>query len=694
MTLLAGLACGTWSLHASDAAPTGESIARAGMVRALQGDFQELSRIRRLASHLLPAGNRDGERQPLPDQLGLLCAWIAPTPAERQRTLTPLAESGVKPEVRREARDALMRETAERLRRLRREDNYNRAIHAFNLPVQMAFALLTVDFQSIYDTAVALLFVWEPLSQVSPREREYLALCERRADETEHPDSGPPPSGMDRIRKRLAALQAREMLAEAQWHFGNSRWEEARRSYAKVLELQPDNTAAGEGRLEAAKRAAQEKRMREKSLEILPVPSAGLSPSLPGSDPHGKAPPISPVPNPRLCGSPAVREGKAALTKAEARRRSDLLAYTFFGTAADPDYPPRLPSQTPLHRFARSVNLLLPFQWLLRGAAATFGNPVPDDAWRGAAVRYLERGPLAQANEKQTGGWRLQAVGTETEEPEAPSLQPKASSLKPTAYSLQPAACSLQPTASDRKEVALRLAASYERIGWFNEARLWHTYALGRDDPQYASSLDEKAAKRLLENARDIEDPRQRRALLQQIALRFVRTKAAGKARGLLEKMDKEQTDWTRVSKQELLSWPDLWRGKALRLDPAWLDGEKHNGEIHKDGVRIAPDEKAFQFSLRTPGGKKFLSFLRTPGGKEEVRRQPGAPQRAEILRELKAWRRELAARRRAESLFGKRLPPLAIEGAAGLEGLDVAPRLMPLPPDPETLPLYLPATE
>jgi len=643
------------------------------MVRALQGDFQELSRIRRQASNLLPAGNRDGERQPLPEQLGLLCAWIAPTPAERRRILTPLAEGGVKPEVRREARDALMREPAERLRRLRREDNYNRAIHTFNLPVQMVFALLTVNFQGIYDTTVALLFVWEPLSEVSPREREYLALCERRADEIEHPGSGPPPSGVDRIRKRLAALQAREMLAEAKWHFGNDRWEEARRSYAKVLELQPDNTAAGEGRLEAAKRAAQEKRMREKSLEILPLPSAGLSPFLPGSGPHGKAPPGSPAPNPGLCGSPAIREGKAALTKAEARRRSDLLAYTFFGTAADPDYPPRLPSQTPLHRFARSINLLLPFQWILRGAAATFGNPVPDDAWRGAAVRYLERGPLALATEKQTVGWRLQAVVTETEEPEASSLQ---------------------PTASDRKEVALRLAASYERIGWFNEARLWHTYALGRDDPQYASSLDEKAAKRLLENARDIEDPRQRRALLQQIARRFVRTKAAGKARGLLEKMDKEQTDWTRVSKQELLSWPDLWRGKALRLDPAWLDGEKHNGEIHKDGVRIAPDEKAFQFSLRTPGGKEFLSFLRTPGGKEEVRRRPDAPQRAEILRELKAWRRELAARRRAESLFGMRLPPLAIEGAAGLEGLDVAPKLMPLPPDPETLPLYLPATE
>ena len=673
MTLLAGLACGTCSLHASDAAPTGESIARAGMVRALQGDFQELSRIRRQASNLLPAGNRDGERQPLPEQLGLLCAWIAPTPAERRRILTPLAEGGVKPEVRREARDALMREPAERLRRLRREDNYNRAIHTFNLPVQMAFALLTVNFQGIYDTTVALLFVWEPLSEVSPREREYLALCERRADEIEHPGSGPPPSGVDRIRKRLAALQAREMLAEAKWHFGNDRWEEARRSYAKVLELQPDNTAAGEGRLEAAKRAAQEKRMREKSLEILPLPSAGLSPFLPGSGPHGKAPPGSPAPNPGLCGSPAIREGKAALTKAEARRRSDLLAYTFFGPAADPDYPPRLPSQTPLHRFARSINLLLPFQWILRGAAATFGNPVPDDAWRGAAVRYLERGPLALATEKQTVGWRLQAVVTETEEPEASSLQ---------------------PTASDRKEVALRLAASYERIGWFNEARLWHTYALGRDDPQYASSLDEKAAKRLLENARDIEDPRQRRALLQQIARRFVRTKAAGKARGLLEKMDKEQTDWTRVSKQELLSWPDLWRGKALRLDPAWLDGEKHNGEIHKDGVRIAPDEKAFQFSLRTPGGKELLSFLRTPGGKGEVRRRPDAPQRAEILRELKAWRRELAARRRAESLFGMRLPPLAIEGAAGLEGLDVAPKLMPLPPDPETLPLYLPATE
>jgi hypothetical protein len=594
--------------------------------------------------------------------------------------LTPLAETGVKPEVRREARDALMREPAERLRRLRRQDNYNRAIHAFNLPVQMAFALLTVNFQGIYDTTVALLFVWEPLREVSPREREYLALCERTTNEIQHPDSGPPPSGVDRIRKRLAALQAREMLAEAKWHFANDRWEEARRSYAKVLELQPDNSAAGEGRLEAAKRAAQEKRMREKSLEILPLPSGGLSPFLPGSGPHSKAPPRSLAPNSRLCGSPTVRE--AALTKAEARRRSDLLAYTFFGTAADPDYPPRLPSQTPLHRFARSINLLLPFQWILRGAAATFGNPVPDDAWRGAAVRYLERGPLAQPTEKQSGGWRLQAVGTETEEPKAYSLQPKASSLRPPAYSLRPPAYSLQPTVSDRKEVALRLAASYERIGWFNEARLWHTYALGRDDPQYASSLDEKAAKRLLENARDIEDPPQRRALLQQIALRFGPTKAAGKARGLLEKMDKEQADWTRVSKQELLSWPDLWRGKALRLDPAWLDGEKHNGEIHKDGVRIAPDENAFQFSLRTPGGK------------EEVRRQPDAPQRAEILRELKAWRRELAARRRAESLFSKRLPPLAIEGSAGLEGLDVAPRLMPLPPDPETLPLYLPATE
>jgi hypothetical protein len=701
-----GNAAFTESEHATDADTTKsiESLARDGMVHALLGNTNGLSRVQRQAEFL--TNTKDGVEEPrsvhelepraLLHHLSLLSAWTAPSDAERRSILRQLAAEGNVPAaVKREARDALAHEPLERLRRLEREDAYNRTIHAVNLPIQMTFAVLTVNPQAIYDTVVSLLFIWEPLGEVSARERASLVLQERwmrekktrrdwglgqkpegnvlgaeeekplasvtssqpavQSPQSENPQSAihnPQSHASSRLQKRLTSLWVRQALAEADWHMENDRWEEARRTYAQALELQPENKVAWKGRLEAATHAEQVKRMRQESLEPFPTRDA-TSGSL-GARKQAELRTTNGIQG----------ECEAALRKAEKDRHSALLAYTFFGTVSNPDAPPRLPKENRLHRVAHSINILLPFQWVLRGAAATFGHPIPDDAWRAAAVHYL----------KQTGDWRLETGGTALRDTLSSALSPQSSPSVPTVYSLQ-----------STVSLSLRLAASYERLGWYNEAAFWHKQALGRDDPEYASRLDEKAAKALLESAKQRESPERRRVLLQQVAQRFGATKAANKARDLLTKMDKEQADWTRISKKELLSWPDLWRGRALRLDPAWLDGRKQNGELSKEGVRLAPDGKTLGFVLWTLGGR------------EETHRELDVAQTKETHRELEVWRREVAVRERAkqtEPSFDDWIPPLAVEGSGGTDGLDFWPRLLPLPPDPTTLPLYLPATE
>jgi len=217
----------------------------------------------------------------------------------------------------------------------------------------------------------------------------------------------------------------------------------------------------------------------------------------------------------------------------------------------------------------------------------------------------------------------------------------------------------------------------------YAEARYWHTRAWGQEDPAHTARLDQQAARRLLHTARDQEDPALRLKILEHAASRFGHTEAGRTARAELEKIQTleaslEGPDLMQITKAELRSWPDLWLGRGMRLPPRWFDGSRANGEMRRDGVHfLAPEGKTIVFTILEPDGTQL--YVIKPNEKALAKLEP-------ILEE---WRREHRARERAHDLFERPTFPVELEADAGPGGVDVYPRLLPLPFDREKLPLY-----
>ncbi len=107
-------------------------------------------------------------------------------------------------------------------------------------------------------------------------------------------------------------------------------------------------------------------------------------------------------------------------------------------------------------------------------------------------------------------------------------------------------------------------------------------------DPAELSDLAEKAAKQSIDvaakqNRRDV-----RLTILQATAERFPDTQAGQNANDLVRKEIETATEQKiRISRGFLLENPNVAGGGGLGLRPELLDGDKHNGELHPQGVTL-----------------------------------------------------------------------------------------------------------
>jgi len=227
----------------------------------------------------------------------------------------------------------------------------------------------------------------------------------------------------------------------------------------------------------------------------------------------------------------------------------------------------------------------------------------------------------------------------------------------------------------------------------FDDALAWRKQALGQDDPSYAAEIQEKDAHKRLTTARLQTDPVKKREILERLVKDFSATNAGRQAQTDLEKLDADKPDpnspdfnekaaeWSllNLSKRDLASWPDLWFKRGLGLDPNWFDEKDGNGELKDDGVHVLrPDGHTLVFTLRHAG---------KPDERKIMQLKP--EEYAQLDPILKAWKRESQARERAQALLEGRPFPLELEASAGPGGFDMYPRLIPLPFNPEDLPLY-----
>ncbi|HBF32945.1 TPA: hypothetical protein DDW35_00135 [Candidatus Sumerlaeota bacterium] len=615
------LLCVFFILTCSAFAEPEPTAARQAMLAVLLGDAT--------AVHT-NSGTPDASR----DVIRLLDTQQMSQYADRIQGLEMLAKKSTDTLAQREAALALSEDPVRRAERLRRQDYYNRSTRIVNNVISELFAIVTLNFQRMYASGTEIVFFGEPLNAISPRDREILSLYMRnRASASFAPDMVE--TAMS-IESRRHNLYVRESLRRAQWHLRNDRFEEARDSANDALRLDPKNAAAENILLEASRAASSAKRKR------LDIPNPAV---MTATLAELREKPESLLPDRPL----NYADNETLLKKAEARRRSDLSNYVWWGgREGSGSYVPEAAGSTTYMVFS-SINILLPAQWAIRKIATTWGHPISDDAWREAAVRHL----------------RATA-------PCVPNCA--ATTLTFTADSI--------PSASSR-ELALRLSTSYEKNAWFNEARAWHYAATGKDDPTYAAQLDEQAAGRMLDSAEGQEDVAKRKELLTKILQRYPNGKSAAKAKTKLDKLQKEGADTLVISKKQLRSCPELWMGRGLNLDAAWFDGKVENGEMEKDGVH---------FRLSDTNTPNFAFTLRSASGSQEQTRTPNPQEQPEVERTIARWKREFAAREKAERENPGFTLPVEIEGSAGVDGVNALPRLLTLPADATQRYLYGPA--
>ncbi|MCC6545777.1 hypothetical protein IT570_01315 [Candidatus Sumerlaeota bacterium] len=127
------------------------------------------------------------------------------------------------------------------------------------------------------------------------------------------------------------------------------------------------------------------------------------------------------------------------------------------------------------------------------------------------------------------------------------------------------------------------------------------------------------------------------------------------------------------VAPDELRSWPELWRDRALHINAALLDGDKSNGEIAGDGVYVMSYD-AYIYQDRATGNRVEIPLT--------------AEDHDAFLRAYEPRRRTAALAKELQKPLPRKKIPIAVE-AGVFPGFDVGPALVPLTPDEAERRLY-----
>ncbi len=728
-----------------------ESLAREALTGVLAGQPERAQKAAQAAQtiqeRLIARKKTDktASAVPIPQlspKLALLVAFLERAPEIRKQMLEKLDDSKPGLQVERQLRHDLREHPAAQIQRLRSEDHFNRFAGGFNFTTRLVSNIVFFDMPGLARRFVDLFFIGEGLTELTPRNRQALDLYTRRDHEFMSPPEPTDPAWSaevrraereelvpltpyaEKLREKSRERALLEALAEGRWHLEHERWIEAHAAFTRAQELDSGNTEARQGALDASRQISAPTRAQTRAAQLEPetpptdkeeaqalrhliqtVSQAPLAEAIATAAdfqnryPHSayaddaaftemalrdlttqtltqKTDPTTTTRQQALHAAlerPETREGNAArlrraleespwtnarieVERQTDRKKADTRRYILLGVKPDLDAPQIITFQDQLHRYTDSLGILWPVQWVLNSARCTFGKPVDDDPWRETTAAYLRSRGASHQN---------------------------------------PAACPLPVESSPEtdRELGLDLAKSYEKMDRFDDALAWRKQALGQDDPSYAAEIQEKDAHKRLTTARLQTDPVKKREILERLVKDFSATNAGRQAQTDLEKLDADKPDpnspdfnekaaeWSllNLSKRDLASWPDLWFKRGLGLDPNWFDEKDGNGELKDDGVHVLrPDGHTLVFTLRHAG---------KPDERKIMQLKP--EEYAQLDPILKAWKRESQARERAQALLEGRPFPLELEASAGPGGFDMYPRLIPLPFNPEDLPLY-----
>lgn len=196
---------------------------------------------------------------------------------------------------------------------------------------------------------------------------------------------------------------------------------------------------------------------------------------------------------------------------------------------------------------------------------------------------------------------------------------------------------------------------------------------LGMSERVYA--MDQRTARELEKQALQEEDASRRLAMLERITRAYPEYRQIARVDRERRRARAEAAGVLRVPRDVLRAYPELWDADfgGLPILPELLDGSRKNGELDAEGVMLL-------------GGGGMVYADQRSGEVVEVPLSMEETMRAADLAAAR-MRSVFAAREAAKPLPRRRIP-LAIEGSAG-PGLDIAPGLVPLTPDPSLRRLY-----
>ncbi|MCE5228277.1 hypothetical protein LLG95_01595, partial [bacterium] len=315
------------------------------------------------------------------------------------------------------------------------------------------------------------------------------------------------------------------------------------------------------------------------------------------------------------------------LDQASSHRRGQLMKYILIG----PDTARRRTYKAAswaaqTYQAMQNIGIFFVFEVMGRAVQSMFSPPVPAEAIRDAQAAWLADTPEPQSDEAQS--------------------------------------------------LAKALAKADVRDGRFADARATLDRA-GLLDAKKKQKLDKTEARRLARLAEENPESSstlaaRARALDPNVKIKFKK-----------QKPKKEQSVWH-------LDWETLagWSGRPLPAglpgSAEWFDGKPGNGEITADGLWLErPDPKerdrlTLRYPVQYPNERRVFQ--------QEVRAS-GLPKR---IRDWLGLSGALGDESREKLHRLKRLPiPMAVEGGAGMSGIDFHPRLMPIETRPGELELY-----
>lgn len=315
------------------------------------------------------------------------------------------------------------------------------------------------------------------------------------------------------------------------------------------------------------------------------------------------------------------------LDQARARRRGQLAHYIFIG----PDTPRRRTYKAAswamqTYDAMQNIGIFYVFEVMGRSMQTVIAPPVPADAVRDAQAVWLADAPDLISDEARAVAEAL-----------ADSYE------------------------SDRRydDARARLAAAGlfddEKKADLNEAEAKYYARLAEENPESSSTLAARA-----------------RALDPSVKINFKK-----------QKPKDEQKSW-RLDWETLAGWTGERLPAGLPGQTEWFDGKPENGEITDDGLWFErPDAKnrdrlTVRYVLQYPNEKRVyqveMRVGQLPGRVREWLGLSGA-----LVQE---------SRQKVERL--KRLPiPMQVEGGAGMSGIDLYPKLLPIETKRGELELY-----